>query len=174
MGRREKIVVSFTNLEEWALDQLAHRRNDGKIINGVKSRKVSEFSELAVNLYGLRGEYAVAKYLGLDLDTRTSLAGDGGVTDLRAGNKRLQVKFNTYPNGDFYIKSPSTLEADFGLLTVPLKKGDPMGPVVIAGWISCRGFANRRHIRNYGYVDNWAVYQSEMKPPQSLRALLHA
>lgn len=145
--------------------RVARVRNNGKI-GVVPSRKVDRNrDDLEINFIGVIAEKAVASLLGTHID-RAERMGDGGV-DLAVGGKTIQVKFNTYANGDLYFNSLTDFAADIGVLVVPHRE-----KLKVVGWIEREEFRERATVRDFGYGERVCVRQSQLRPMPGLRWLL--
>lgn len=141
------------------LRELAEGRCLPKRMAGIPSTKLdSNRSQVAIDEAGLQGEWAVASLLGVQLDERSLLHGDGG-TDLTYRGRRVQVKHNSHPRGDLYFNTLDDFDADIAVLTVP--GGENV--VRIAGWISREDFRACHHLTDYGYGSRVAVGQSHLR-----------
>lgn len=130
-----------------------------KRMAGIPSTKLDRNrSQVDIDEAGLQGEWAVASLLGVQLDERSLLHGDGG-TDLIYKGKRIQVKHNRHQGGDLYFNTLEDFDADIAVLTIPGGEN----AVRIVGWISKEDFLARYHLTDYGYGSRVAVGQSHLR-----------
>lgn len=125
----------------------AERRNVGKQPNGVVDRKhATRFDDFSVNLIGMMGEYAVARSLGIKVDTEISLKGDGGAVDLDYKGVTIQVK-TTATTGQLIFDSLAHFKADVAIgckIIAPNK-------VKICGWVTQDVFYQNHYTTDYGF-----------------------
>jgi len=170
------IWISLSDLE-W-ITEIAHGRNDDKIRYVTNRRVDQNQSDIDMNVAGLAGELAVARFLGVSVDTTFSLSGDNG-SDIHLTGKTIQVKFNTYPRGDLYFNTVDDLQSEIAVLTVPQERGS-LSMIRLAGWIRRTDFSKIARMRDWGYGQRMCVDQGrlsslhELKPevePKSKRIL---
>lgn len=141
------------------LRELAEGRCLPKRMKGIPSTKFDRRrSQVAIDVAGLQGEWAVALLLGVQLDERSLLHGDGGA-DLTYQGRRVQVKHNSHPQGDLYFNTLDDFDTDIAILTV--SGGENI--VRIVGWIGREEFESRCHVTDYGYGSRVAVGQSDLR-----------
>jgi hypothetical protein len=165
-----KIPVKFTELELWAIAELAKRRNKNKVDHGVESTKIDKWiSDEGIHYIGIKAEYAVSKLLDAELNTSNILSGDPGF-DFYYRGITVDVKYSQL---DFKFR-PGTFKADVAVLVQPLsngvyqyggrtieaevdkrvkKKKFAWKHVLVVGWISRQRFEKDKKIRNFGYGD---------------------
>lgn len=161
-------TITLTDAQTDYLRGLARKRNAPKLGVVRNRRHAIDIDDERMNLIGLAGEYAVSQYLGLPLDTSVSLAGDGGVADLRAGGYTIQVKTNTHAGGDLYFNTPSDLRADIAVLVI----ADGAHRVRIAGWVWREEFQRECLHKDWGYGPRVTVSQSFLRPVATLKDIL--
>jgi hypothetical protein len=152
-------IVTLTSDElEW-LSELAHKRNDPKMAAGVPNYKIDpNKKDFDIHHMGIKAEYAVAKYLGLELDTTFSLHGDDHRGDLiHHDGRTISVKFRTSRGWDFALTRDklSEFRADLGVLVwpAPSRRRDTSGceRFEIVGFVSREAFAECAVAKDFGY-----------------------
>ena len=148
----------------------ARNRNSFKESNHVVSKKYNtKKSDEEINFDGLKGEYAVANFLGLEVNKEITFVGDGG-SDLEYKDKTIQVKYNNYRcgEGDLYFdnvpNSTYIFKTDVAFLVVPTKE---QKVVNIVGWITKEEFNKKCYIRNFGYGERKVVDQWDLTPTKA-------
>jgi len=157
--------IRLSEKDNLFLLNLAHGRNDPKI-GVVRNRRVDQKrSDIRLNFGGIKGEFAVAKFLDINIDESISLSGDGGVFDLIYDGKKIQVKFNNTLDGDLYFNQLSEFRADIAILTVSAD-----GIIIrVVGWIDRENFESSYKIKNWGYGNRFCVSQKKLFPMSFLR-----
>jgi hypothetical protein len=141
------------------LRDLAHMRCSHKVALGVCSRGYNpRRSREEIDYDGLLGEQAVGVLLASPIDTAIYDGGDPGY-DITYHGKTIQVKLNTYPNGDLYFSSLDEFIADIAILVTPVKDD----VYRIAGWVSRDEFMGMYQEKDYGYGTRYAVPQDKLK-----------
>jgi len=157
--------IDLTARELAYLEMLAHGRNDPKI-GVVANRRIDERTDdYQMNLNGLKAEYVVAKYLGVELDDEINLAGRRRRGNLRYFDRWLEVKWNNRSTGDLYFDNLLQFGADVAVLVVP----GPRGAVRIVGWITRDEFKAKWIMRDWGYGNRLCVGQMDLKPIENLK-----
>ena len=148
----------------------ARSRNSFKENNHVVSKKYNtKKTDEEINFDGLKGEYAVANFLGLEVNKEITFVGDGG-SDLEYKDKTIQVKYNNYRcgEGDLYFdnvpNSTYIFKTDVAFLVVPTKE---LKVVNIVGWITREEFNKKCYIRNFGYGERKVVDQWDLTPTKA-------
>jgi hypothetical protein len=165
-----KIPVKLTELELWALAQLAKRRNTNKDDHNIESSKIDRWiSNEEAHYIGMKAEYAVSKLLDTKFNIEDTLAGDPGF-DFNYRGITVDVKYSQL---DFKFR-PGTFKADVSILVQPLSTGihkyggrtvqaipdsrvkkDKFAwkHVLVVGWVSRQRFEKDMTFRNFGYGD---------------------
>jgi hypothetical protein len=161
------MLIDLTRAEISLLELMARQRYQPKLAAGFGASKADDKSSFhEVNVRGVVGEYAVAKYLDLPLNTESyGLWGDSG-HDLIYRGKTLQVKFNTHFDGDLYFPKADKFISDYGVLVVR----EALYRVRIAGYIDRESFMLHKQVKNYGKNDVWAVEQRHLMPIEALKS----
>lgn len=149
----------------------AERRNCGKQPNGVSNRKVdTKHSDFSINLHGLMGEFAVAKMLGIKVDTAVSLSGDDKVSDLTFNSKAIQVKTGICSNKNprLYFRGHQLFQADVAVLATVSCATE----VTVHGWITKSQFMERNKPWETSYGVVRAMNADELEQPEYLRSFL--
>ena len=152
------VTVELTSEDLARIETLAHGRNDPKE-GKVATRRVDETKDdLSLNLLGLRGEFAVSKYLEVSLNYEIHMRGRKNTYDLIYAGQTIEVKVNSYEAGDLYFNS--YFKADYAVLVVPA----PAGAMRIVGYASREEFRDLSRIVNYGHGDRLAMSQWQLRP----------
>ena len=158
--------------------QLRHR--DGAIKGGWNRDKKSESQR---NYEGVLGEYAMAEYLGAEIDREARPKGDGG-RDLEVvsteGKMVIGVRYTVYFTGKLYQDTPYP-RPDLLVLTTKAHGqdyitpwGDPFSQSVrLNGWIRTAKFVQEytKHV-SHGR-DAWFVEQDKLHPIDILKDRTH-
>ena len=158
-------IVQLTPPQLEQARQVAHLRNDHKI-GAIRNRRVDQRqNDLDMNIRGLWGEIAVAQLFRVCIDDVQRPGGDLG-RDLEIAGRSVQVKYNTYPDGDFYFNSLDEFICELGFLTVP--GGRREGLINVVGWITREEFDIFHAVRDYGYGERVIVKQNDLYTCRSL------
>ena len=165
------IEFRFDAFELQYLCMVAERRNCGKQPNGVRNRRCDGQNDFSLNLHGVMGEYAVAKYLGAEIDTSISLKGDDKIADLRCSGKSIQVKVNMgrWSTKYLYFNSIDLFRADAAVLVIIRSATE----VELAGWIAKSEFSGMASERNFGHGKRFCVESTKLRPIKTLKAILN-
>jgi len=159
------VTVELTPEDLARIETLAHGRNDPKEGKIATRRVDGKRDDLELNLLGLRGEFAVAKHLGVSLNYEIHMRGRKNKYDLIYAGQTIEVTVNSYPGGDLYFNA--YFDADYAVLVVPA----PAGAMRIAGYASREEFRDLSRIVNYGHGDRLAMSQWQLRPIEELKAL---
>lgn len=179
----DKILMIVPDIVANTLYKLAEIRNEGKVKNS--SHKIDEtLSDVEMHYIGLKAEWAVASFLFLDIDTRTTPNGDGGY-DLKKSGITIDVKMS---QKDLKFHRPGP-RADIIFLVQPLspftipdtkyhdltkrdthiaKPAFSWKHVVLIGWITRAEFMAKHVLRNFGYGDRMVVWSEHCHRPTLL------
>jgi hypothetical protein len=120
-------TYTFDESELSVLRELARQRNHPL----KNSRKIDRLkSDETINVLGLMGEEAFSLFSKIPITQHDGPVGDGRLCDFRYKEFTIQVKYNSWPHGDFYINEHDHFKALVGVLVVP--SGDDS--VKLAGW----------------------------------------
>lgn len=151
-------------------------------ILGKKRCKHGPNSNETADVNGVCGEYAVAEYLGTEMDETIYVGGDGGV-DLHWNGMTVAVKHNHHYDGKLMFPAdnpeqhPSSIEsftADVAVLTAGLcvaghcKCSDDNRTVLIVGWIGRDEFLAHCYPRDYGNGGRYVVSRKYLRPMHTL------
>lgn len=155
------VVVYHNDFELWALWLLAGKRNAAKTEQQNK-RVDKDLSDIQMHYVGLKGEYAVAKFLGIQLDMEILLAGDSG-HDLVFKDRTIDVKVSQKDLKFF----PGAFAADIAVLVQPhtykaawhkAERDDRVGKPIfawkhslISGWVWRKRFEEECYEHDFGY-----------------------
>jgi len=159
------VTVELTSEDLARIETLAHGRNDPKEGKVATRRVDGKRGDLELNLLGLRGEFAVSKYLGVSLNYEIHMRGRKNRYDLIYAGETIEVKVNTFEGGDLYFNS--YFDADYAVLVVPA----PAGAMRIAGYASREEFHDLSRIRDYGHGKRLAMAQWQLRPIEELKAM---
>ena len=154
------------------LCMVAERRNCIKAPYNVPNKKCDHQSDFSVNLHGVMGEYAAAKYLELQIDHSLALEGDDKVSDLRVKDKTIQVKtsMGRRDHPHLFFNQIELFKADYALLAVVKSATE----ITLAGWITKDEFVEKCFKQNFGYGDRICVRYQDLKPMEELRKIVRS
>lgn len=159
----ESKQVSFTRFEIDSMRSLAESIRSNKkadISDGTWDGK--GFEER--NFKGLKGAYAVARFLGVDFD-RTLRSGKDLGWDLTFRGWTIEVK-NLQRWLAFH--NLSHFSADIAVLVNPVMNSED---VILQGWVSKARFRKNYFTSNFGYGDRMCMKQDDLDPMPSLRKI---
>ena len=122
-------------------------------------------SKFLVDVVGIKGEAAVAKYLGVKIDRSIQDKGDGG-RDLTWKGRSIQVK-TSFPADTLHllVNDSDSLKCDYLIFVVT----DEVTPKArIYGWIKTVDFLQTATIKNMGYGDRMAMPIERLHPMSTL------
>ena len=153
-----RIVVPLSAEDQWKIEQIASARSTLARERAIVTQKIDAMrSDRAIDLDGMRGEWAVAKWLG-EIPSYALRPDDGW--DLWVGGKRADVKTTRHANGRLLIKSRAAVTAEVYILAI-LEADDQ---VRIPGWCSQKDYlAKATEFSNYGHV-GLALTQDQLRP----------
>ena len=161
-------MITLNNSDLARIEALAHARNDTKV-GVIPTRRIDErHGDLELNILGLKGEFAVARYLGIPIesvDHAVSLRGRRWPHDLSYAGATIEVKTNSYPGGTLYFNE--YFKADYAVLVVP----GTNGAMRIVGYISRGEFHDKCNITDYGHGKRLAVVQWALRPIEELKQM---
>ena len=156
--RTMKIIL--TDKEYKFVDMLARGRHFLKDIV-IPDRELERWNNTQheADILGVMGEYAVAKYLKIPMDTEVNLSGDGGETDLWLGDWSIQVKATKYANGRLVFNTIDELTCLIDVLTVCDIKTKT---VDIVGYISHKDMLRKMYKKDLGFGTRYCVNQTDL------------
>lgn len=160
------VQIKFSEKELTWINEVAARRNNPKLGVVTNRRYDNSRGDLEINIQGVTAEYAVASFLGIQIDERALLSGDDG-HDLIYRGIKIQVKFNNTEYGDLYFNDLGKFKSECGVLVVP---SEGLNRVRVVGWIDKTTFIQKWVRKDYGKGDRVAVVQGylndiyELKP----------
>ncbi len=178
------ISVIITQEERARLVVAGEKRNALKDPSWSR-RKSDVFSDDEVDVLGMIGEYAVAKYFGLSPDYSATVCGDDG-SDLLWNGLRIAVKYNHRWMGYLMVEERANDDVRRGHLCdlsadiVVLATGKCNPPTVctcrraggivvaLAGWCTKNEFLERMHKRDLGLGGRYIVTQDKLNPMHAL------
>lgn len=179
-------VMRFTNLDRWAMWRLAVKRQGLK--NDPESRATND-NDLRVwpqqrkweqyHYVGIKGESAVARFLGADLDLGGYQGGDRAVGDLTVNGWSVEVKTQ---QRWLLLKRRNEFRADVAVLVNPwgevvderLEVGDPHNrrDVVIVGWCSQEDVDQSSVEMDFGHGLRLVMRDEALRPLGDIHSLL--
>lgn len=140
---------------------LAERRNVVKEVCGIRGGGQGSITDTyEMHLIGMLGEFAVAKFFGIGVDSSVSLSGDDKITDLRVSGLNVQIKTRLPQKPPMYLffNDKSLFKADRAVCAC-LK-----GPatVQLIGWIDRERFLLEAQELNFGYGKRFGVPQQTL------------
>ncbi len=170
------LISTFTNLELRALWELANERSELKIRSGVVDKLLVDDNTSAEFAYiGLKGEYAVCKFLDTPFDMDHFAGQDPGY-DTTMDRETIQIKVQQ--SGLFFLPTTESLTADLAIKVVPNSEGgkDPYlkggahtnRNVAIRGWIGKQEFLTMCGPATIGKRDVVAVNDNVLRPVWTL------
>jgi hypothetical protein len=114
----EDWLYTLTDDDARLASKLSVQRDEGKPDTAHKG-SISEDESRRKHLEGLKGEIAVARTFGLEVDSVQRGAGDNGYDFQTKIGLRIEVKHRTEPDRDFALKGETlhSFVADVGVLT---------------------------------------------------------
>ena len=153
--------ITLTETEFHFIEMLARGRHFLKDIV-IPNRKLEHWnnSQHEADILGVMGEYAVAKYLKIPIDTEVNLQGDGGEIDLWLGDWSIQVKATKYKSGRLVFNTKEEMKALIDILTIcDIKEKS----VDIVGYLSHRELTQKMYEEDLGFGLRYCVNQSDLK-----------
>ena len=152
--------ITLTNREYKFVEMLAKGRHFMKDIV-IPDRKLDRWNNTQheADLLGVMGEYVVAKYLKIPLDTEVNLQGDGGEVDLWLGDWSIQVKSTKYKSGRLVFNSKKEIKALIDVLTICTIETKT---VDIVGYISHKDLLRKMYEKNLGHGVRYCIDQSHL------------
>lgn len=177
------MLAKFNNLELWALWNMANKRQRHKKNMGVKTKKITKkYTDVQIDYFGLKGEYAVARFLELDLNLSIQAEGDGGV-DMVYHDITIDVK--TTATNDLIFNSDGDFKSNIAFLVRPQASGEfgiwldamPLDPYIksgdfrarnmnIVGWATKATFIFTADVKDYGYGKRKVLAGVKLQKPQ--------
>ena len=142
---------------------------------GALNARVAAASDWTITYFGMKGEIAVMRFLGLDLDRafKNTVKGDGGV-DLVFKNSTIDVKSTST---DYLIfNNINRFRSDIAVLVKPMVGEEDervsnskfsSRDVFICGWTTRAAFCNFHEIKDFRY-GNKTVMRSNLLYPMDL------
>lgn len=145
--------------------QIAHRRQHGKErYDSTRNLQANRHStSYEVHLLGVKGELAVARHLGWQVDCSETAAGDGGV-DFISGPWTIDAQAATHWDTHLKYDAKHPFRAHIAIL-VRLVEDDTLD---ILGWITKLDFDRFKRKENYGHGDREAVDGQSLLPIDNL------
>ena len=167
------ITVVLTDEELEEIERIAEDRCARKEASGeCKSKKIlASRSDVDTVAMGLKGEFAVAKHYGVEVDTDFHVGPDRG-WDVRLPQGTVEVKTTIEGKGRAFAlrtSNPRHLTAKFGILALLRRDGRT---VILAGAISRERFiqiAQTMNFNNHGpraAVPRWRMFPVETLLPK--------
>ena len=162
------VAVTLTTAEVARVSKFANDLCDYKRSIGVKSKNFDKgrISDYSLTVFGVLGEVAVAKYLGVPVDYDFYPGTDGG-KDLEYAGRIIQIKTAT-KRTDLIFDDLNDFQADIAILVKHLGgnrdtvETDPRFGIV--GWIERDDFMKSYQVKNYGFGDRAMVTERFLSP----------
>lgn len=118
-----------------------------------------DFTEFGLHYVGAMGEFAVAKYLGLEIDNRILPGPDEG-EDMQSPLGSIQVKTRTFTGKkvDLFFNSIVDLKAS---IAVGIQIINPTR-LRFLGWITKERFINESVLKTYGYGQRSTIAEEKL------------
>lgn len=111
------VVMTLSRFHMELAEAVAHSRNDEKERRGVASKRFHTRTDYETHLVGALAEVALSEYLGIGVDRRFLMGGDGGV-DFRWWSKTIDIKARQGHSLDaMFYQDWSDLRADIAVLS---------------------------------------------------------
>ena len=151
-----------TDYDTWMIDYIASERQKNKEKHAVRSQRTDpKQTDLEIHRKGVAAELAVARMLGVDVDSTIMISGDDG-TDLKFKGRTIQVKYNEYfQYGDFRSYTPE-LGADVGFSCSPHPENKEW--IVVLGWFTRQDFEWWKTEKNFGFGKRWVMLFESLRP----------
>lgn len=181
------MIEKLNNLELWALWRLANARQAHKRKMGVKTKKFDSATDLQIDYFGLKGEYVVARFLGLDLNMAITTGGDGGV-DMTYNGTTIDVKTST--TRDLIFISDGHFKSEIAFLVIPSDRNAlyawlepaPVDPHItkgkyrfrdmnIVGWATKATLIFLGDVVNYGYGPRKMIRGTKLRKPEEFKIM---
>lgn len=163
---KDTVAVHFTDAEIAFIENHALAIQRYKRGRGIPAGKM-EFgkSNYLVEVVGIKGEAAVAKYLGVKINRAIQDAGDDG-RDLSWRGRHIQVK-SSFPASTLHllVNDSDSLKCDY-LVFVVTDETTPSAR--IHGWIKTVDFLQSAEIKNMGYGERIALPADRLHPMSTL------
>ena len=162
------VAVSLNDAEVQRVCKFAQDLCDYKRSVNVRSKNFDKgrISDYELTVFGVLGEVAVAKWLGVPVDYDIYIGTDGG-KDLEYANKVIQVKTAT-KRTDLIFDDLNDFQADIAILVKHLGENRPNAVndprFGIVGWIERDDFMKSYQIKNYGFGDRAMVTERYLSP----------
>lgn len=152
------VTVRLSEEDRWKIEQIAGARSLLARGRGIVTQKIDiTRDDRAIDLDGMRGEWAVAKFFG-EVPSY-ALRPDAG-WDLYVGGMRADVKSTRHPFGQLLVKSLDDVRAEVYVLAIICSED----MVRIAGWCSGKEYREKaKKFENYGHV-GLALAQDRLRP----------
>ena len=177
-------AIVITKQERATLAGIGTARNSAKNPEWTR-RKSDVFSDAEVDVLGMYGEYAVAEYLGLRVDTTITTTGDDG-SDLKWNGLSIAVKYNHRWNGFLMVEHRKGDNPALGIMgdlicdIIVLTHGRCKPPtqckcreeggivVVVAGWLTRSEFIEKMNSRDLGLGGRYICTCDQLRPMHQL------
>lgn len=157
----------FTDDEFEEINDLARKRYEIKDkANPNRDQHILNNNQHLTDYLGVAGEFAVAKYFGIPMDTSVSLNGDGGIQDLNLDEWSVQVKTSGYTGRDGYMiyDTKEEIKALINILVVVKDRS-----YEIVGFLSKKDVLDSLVNKNFGHGDRVCVHRDRLRPIAELK-----
>lgn len=150
---------TLTELEQKICSTSGKMRYNSNRKAGLPNAKVSKRNPTDIEMIGVAGELAVAKYLNVYPDLSIFVR-KGGADLITHDNKKIDVKTTFYDKG----KLIAFYKTDYGDIdTFVLVTAEHYPIVVIRGWAKREDLINNNKIGDLGYGKVFVMEQSELR-----------
>lgn len=161
-----RVVIHLDESDLWRIKQLANGRSVFSRARGIQTQKVDPSrSDVEIDLDGMRGEYAVAKFFG-ETPSMECRPDDGW--DLYLSGYRCQVKTTRHPRGRLIIRRLDNINADIFVLAII----EADNAVRLAGWIKAEDAADACVPFEVHGHSGYAVTQDRLRPVGELLEMI--
>lgn len=171
-GKKFWTPVVWISDEEDARCQMEARQRDLHAASiGARNTVDDPEESLRSNYMGVLGELAVCKHLEVPMKWGAWVDGRDaedkqGLDVVRFHAEPVQVKYNRWTYGDFYLKwKYQAMRAALGILATPINGANgsgPWKPVVLRAWLTAERFLEKWREKDYGRGPVRAVSQADM------------
>lgn len=155
------MTVVLTEIEYKFVEMLARGRHFLKdIVMPDRTLERWNNTQHESDLLGVMGEYAVAKFLKIPIDTQVNLNGDGGEVDLWLGDWSIQVKATKYNNGRLVFNTLDEIRSLIAVLTICDLNTRSIN---IVGYISNKDVLKKMYEKDLGFGVRYCVNQEDLK-----------
>lgn len=149
------IKIKFTDLERWAMWEMARLREEAKTRHARDKRNDKKIPNIEMHYIGIKGEYGASRYLGVPFDMDALVAGRDADLHYRAHTVEVKVLQK------WLVITPGDLKCDLIVLANPDRRSLPdrrvskrahaYQDIWLMGWIDRASFERDHFTHNFGY-----------------------